>query len=73
MSVFDDIGTEIAMAHCMAIERALKSTAADGPVYEDDLVMVERLNGQVVMTGKPFKSVFIYGDETECQTTPSQP
>jgi hypothetical protein len=32
----------------------------DGPVYEDDLVKVEKIAGEVVITGNPLRIPFIY-------------
>ena len=35
----------------------------DGLVYEDSYVTVERKNNQLIQTGKPIRSPFIYMEE----------
>jgi hypothetical protein len=55
-----DLGTEYAFSSISAIEEAIKAHPEDGPIYEDQSVMVIRKNGTVYITGKPIRVPFIY-------------
>ncbi len=37
----------------------------DGPIYEDDIVRVDKKGGKVLLTGKPIKSPIIYGENND--------
>lgn len=60
------MSSELAYAQLAAAtwEKAIRETTEDGLLFEDAYVKVERRDGQVIMTGQPFKSIFIYeGDQ----------
>jgi hypothetical protein len=56
--------SDLVLHHAATVETALQAQQ-DGLIYEDDYVTVERRDGQVYMTGKPFKSVLIYDKPEE--------
>jgi hypothetical protein len=50
----------IGLGAYLAMEEAIRASSQDGLIYEDSYVIVTREQGEVVMTGKPIRSPFIY-------------
>lgn len=55
MSFETDFAMMRVYAVCKAIEKAETPEFQDGPVYEDDGFIVEKRDGKIIMTGKPFR------------------
>lgn len=51
---------DAARAAVADMEKAIESHPDDGLVYEDSYVVVERVDGKIVMTGKPMRFPFCF-------------